>query len=112
MTDAKTTPRWTGSYAPGGYLCRCMSCNTTFMGNKRSASCFQCAVKDQEQTRPQNTDRLVADLGGKGSPHYVAGQEAARACAPWPQKPRPQNPIRDHLFWLGYKSVEDAGDAD
>ena len=56
MTNApQTTTGRIGGYAPGGYLCRCMSCNQTFIGDKRAVSCLPCAVAKQEQPMTNTT---------------------------------------------------------
>lgn len=34
-----------GGYAPGSYSCKCFTCNTMFMGDKRAHQCEPCAIK-------------------------------------------------------------------
>ena len=32
-----------GFYAPGEYICRCMTCSAQFIGDKRALQCADCA---------------------------------------------------------------------
>lgn len=34
-----------GAWAPGDYMCRCMTCQAYFHGDKRAHSCADCAYK-------------------------------------------------------------------
>lgn len=38
-----------GGYAPGGYMCNCLSCGSQFTGDKRAFQCQPCAVADHER---------------------------------------------------------------
>lgn len=32
-----------GSWAPGNYFCKCVTCKNTFLGDKRALECAPCA---------------------------------------------------------------------
>lgn len=32
-------------YAPGDYMCKCVVCDQTFVGDKRAVNCLECAVR-------------------------------------------------------------------
>lgn len=34
-----------GGYAPGTYMCKCVSCSVIFYGDKRAVQCEPCAIK-------------------------------------------------------------------
>jgi len=40
-----------GGYAPGSYSCKCVNCETRFIGDKRAVQCEACAMKSLEWTR-------------------------------------------------------------
>jgi hypothetical protein len=40
--DIKAWPL--NGYAPGNYACKCITCNTSFVGDKRALTCLECAV--------------------------------------------------------------------
>ena len=42
MSDLKPWPLL--GYAPGSYMCRCMTCTKQFEGDKRAFTCLECAV--------------------------------------------------------------------
>ena len=33
-----------GSFAPGDYVCKCISCERTFQGDKRARQCLPCTI--------------------------------------------------------------------
>jgi hypothetical protein len=33
-----------GGYAPGNYICRCVTCKKDFIGDKRAVQCIECAM--------------------------------------------------------------------
>jgi hypothetical protein len=37
-----------GAWAPGDYLCRCIRCKVTFIGDKRAVMCADCAYEDEK----------------------------------------------------------------
>ena len=41
---AKVKPWPLYGYAPGGYMCRCLSCSKEFTGDKRALHCLECAA--------------------------------------------------------------------
>ncbi len=43
MTEEKLYP--INGYAPGNYMCNCISCNTEFMGDKLAVTCKSCAFE-------------------------------------------------------------------
>lgn len=36
------------AYAPGNYVCKCVTCKDSFFGDKRSVLCYDCAITAQE----------------------------------------------------------------
>jgi hypothetical protein len=58
-------------------------------------------MSDVPQTTPQTAAVEIV------SPYWLAGQAAARAADPWPQRPGHHSPSREWSFWWGYKSVEE-----
>jgi hypothetical protein len=34
-----------GGYAPGNYMCNCVTCKSTFQGDKRAVQCETCAIE-------------------------------------------------------------------
>ena len=34
-----------GGFAPGSYLCNCVTCNSQFQGDKRAVQCELCALR-------------------------------------------------------------------
>ncbi|WP_085033953.1 hypothetical protein [Ensifer aridi] len=42
--NAKPNPWPLRGYAPGSYLCRCISCGCEFEGDKRATECLECAI--------------------------------------------------------------------
>lgn len=49
-----------GAWAPGEYLCTCLTCGTHFLGDKRARACWPCAVKLEEKPAPEPGNRLVS----------------------------------------------------
>jgi len=44
-----------GSYAPGNYTCKCITCNQQFMGDKRAVQCEPCAIEMVEYKPKPNS---------------------------------------------------------
>lgn len=42
-----------GSWAPGGYICKCMQCKETFTGDKRAMMCADCAYETPSQPKTE-----------------------------------------------------------
>lgn len=81
---AKTPKPWPlGGYAPGDYVCKCLSCDRQFSGDKRATSCLECAVDyaadkiDGQQSELNGlveavAARSIGRRGKKGLYRYVA----------------------------------------
>lgn len=46
MTDNKYP---IGGFAPGNYQCKCCTCGSEFIGDKRAVQCEPCAVSEKER---------------------------------------------------------------
>jgi hypothetical protein len=53
-----------GGYAPGNYLCQCVTCGTVFVGDKRAVTCLECAASQANaslSTLRSQLDALTAE---------------------------------------------------
>ena len=51
-----------GGYAPGNYRCNCVTCKTTFQGDKRAVQCKSCAIQmTKEEPKQEKTFEEVLD---------------------------------------------------
>jgi hypothetical protein len=48
-----------GGYAPGNYRCNCVTCKTTFQGDKRAVQCESCAIQMTKEEPKQETKCLT-----------------------------------------------------
>ena len=55
MEENKKYP--VGGYAPGNYYCTCISCDTTFVGDKRAVQCEPCGIKSNRPNNPLQKDQ-------------------------------------------------------
>lgn len=70
-----------GAWAPGSYLCKCLSCETTFEGDKRAMSCLPCAVARLDAIASKATDeealaRVLCTADGYDPDEHVRGGQA------------------------------------
>ena len=50
-----------GGYAPGYYSCTCVTCKSTFQGDKRAVQCEPCAIKITKEEPKQETIEEAAE---------------------------------------------------
>lgn len=62
-----------GGYAPGLYSCTCITCETVFMGDKRSVQCEPCAIKTTEEKSKQTVQEYEQQGLEKYSPQLKQG---------------------------------------
>lgn len=69
MTDTGTAARYPentaiGAYAPGRYMCRCLTCGGSFEGDKRAISCRGCALAFASKlSAPVERERVAMVIG-------------------------------------------------
>ena len=57
-----------GMYAAGSYVCKCVSCEELFIGDKRARQCLPCALKSD---REGLIDRALTWANGQAEPEDV-----------------------------------------
>ena len=51
-----------GSWAPGGYACVCLTCGSTFDGDKRAVSCADCAYAEPDALTETDARNIVSTV--------------------------------------------------
>ena len=76
-----------GGYAPGYYSCTCVTCKSTFQGDKRAVQCEPCAIKITKEEPKQETIEKAAEHYqlNDNKIHHNIQYRAFKAGAKWQQ---------------------------
>ena len=64
-----------GCFAPGGYWCRCYSCDRPFEGDKRAMQCEPCGIKSEAKHR-EYLAAMEAEYGPHASTVYATRKDS------------------------------------
>lgn len=72
-----------GGFAPGNYMCNCVTCKTQFIGDKRAVQCEPCAIEMIENIRTPIIKSVTScptcgtecTIEGTTTHHYIPKKE-------------------------------------